>query len=267
MARRFGSLHCLPASSRLHCVLLPVASAGPGATFRASVATGGGEGNGRSFVPAVSADGRFVAFYSDASNLVAGDENASRDVFVNDRQTGETTRMSVDSSGAEANDDSFAPVISADGRFVAFSSAASNLVAGDTNGLDDIFVRDRQAGTTTRVSVAPAARPGERREHDALDQRRRALRRLPLGRDEPRRRRHERESRCLRLRPSGRNDDEGEREQRRRRGECRQQHPGAQRRRALRRVHDLRRQPHPGGPERELRRVRPRPPGAGRRRA
>jgi len=157
MARRLGAL-ALPAGIvALSLLLLPVASAGPGATFRASVASGGAEGNGRSFVPAVSADGRFVAFYSDASNLVTGDENGSRDVFVNDRQTGETTRVSVDSAGAEANDDSFAPAISADGRFVAFSSAASNLVAGDTNGLDDIFVRDRQASTTTRVSVAPAA--------------------------------------------------------------------------------------------------------------
>jgi Tol biopolymer transport system component len=154
MARRFGAL-ALPAGSVVLALLfLPAASAGPGATFLASVATGGSAGNGRSFVPAISGDGRFAAFYSDASNLVAGDRNDSRDVFVNDRQTGETTRMSVDSSGAEANDDSFAPAISADGRFVTFSSAATNLVAGDTNGVDDVFVRDRQAGTTTRVSVA-----------------------------------------------------------------------------------------------------------------
>lgn len=155
MARRFGAL-ALPAGSVVLALLfLPAASAGPGATFRASVATGGAQGNGRSFVPAISADGRFAAFYSDASNLVAGDKNGARDVFVNDRQTGETTRMSVDSSGAEANDDSFAPKISADGRFVTFSSAASNLVSGDTNGVNDVFVRDRQANTTTRVSLAP----------------------------------------------------------------------------------------------------------------
>jgi Tol biopolymer transport system component len=155
MARRFGALALPVGTVALALQLLPAASAGPGATFLASVATGGSAGNGRSFVPAISGDGRFAAFYSDASNLVAGDTNDSRDVFVNDRQTGETTRMSVDSSGAEANDDSFAPAISADGHFVAFSSAASNLVAGDTNGVDDIFVRDRQAGTTTRVSLAP----------------------------------------------------------------------------------------------------------------
>ena len=157
MARRFGAL-ALPAGIvALSLLLLPVASAGPGATFRASVATDGTEGNGRSFVPAISADGRFAAFYSDASNLVAGDTNSARDVFVNDRQTGETTRMSVDSSGAEGNGDSFAPAISADGRFVTFSSDASNLIAGDTNRVDDVFVRDRQENTTTRVSVAPGA--------------------------------------------------------------------------------------------------------------
>jgi Tol biopolymer transport system component len=155
MARRFGAVAFPVGTVVLALLLLPAASAGPGATFRASVATDGTEGNGRSFVPAISADGRFAAFYSDASNLVAGDTNNARDVFVNDRQTGETTRVSVDSSGAEGNGDSFAPAISADGRFVTFSSDASTLVAGDTNGVDDVFVRDRQESTTTRASVGP----------------------------------------------------------------------------------------------------------------
>jgi Tol biopolymer transport system component len=133
--------------------VLPAAAAGPGSTTRASTATDGGQANGASFVPAISADGRYVAFYSDASNLVLGDTNGARDVFVRDLQTGETTRVSVSSSGAEANGDSFAPALSADGRYVAFSSSASNLVDGDTNDANDIFVRDRQANTTTRVSV------------------------------------------------------------------------------------------------------------------
>jgi Tol biopolymer transport system component len=119
-----------------------------------SLATNGSQANGRSFVPAISGDGRFAAFYSDASNLVSGDTNDARDVFVRDRQTGETSRASVGASGAQADGDSFEPSLSADGRFVAFSSAASNLVAGDTNGADDVFVRDRQANTTTRVSLA-----------------------------------------------------------------------------------------------------------------
>ena len=143
---------------RLACVgaallVLPAAGAGPGSTTRVSTATGGGQGNGSSFVPAISADGRYVAFYSDASNLVSGDTNGARDVFVRDLQTGETSRVSVSSSGAEANGDSFAPALSSDGRYVAFSSAATNLVDGDTNDANDIFIRDRQANTTTRVSV------------------------------------------------------------------------------------------------------------------
>src|SRR5262249_22544698 len=134
-------------------LVLPAAGAGPGSTTRVSTATGGGQGNGRSFVPTISADGRYVAFYSDASNLVSGDTNGARDVFVRDLQTGETTRVSVSSSGAEADGDSFAPALSADGRYVAFASAATNLVAGDTNDANDVFVRDRQTNTTTRVSV------------------------------------------------------------------------------------------------------------------
>ena len=134
-------------------LVLPAAGAGPGSTTRVSTATDGSQGNGSSFVPAISADGRYVAFYSDASNLVAGDTNGARDVFVRDLQTGETTRVSVSSSGAEANGDSFAPALSSDGRYVAFSSAGTNLVDGDTNDANDIFIRDRQANTTTRVSV------------------------------------------------------------------------------------------------------------------
>jgi Tol biopolymer transport system component len=136
-------------------LLLPAAGAAPGVTTRASVAAGGGEGNGGSFVPAISADSHYVAFYSDATNLVANDNNLARDVFVFNRDSRATERVSVASGGAEGNSDSFAPAISSDGRYVAFSSAASNLVAGDGNGANDIFVRDRQAGTTTRVSLAP----------------------------------------------------------------------------------------------------------------
>ncbi|HET7856613.1 MAG TPA: PASTA domain-containing protein [Gaiellaceae bacterium] len=137
--------------------LLPLLSAseaaGPGTT-RVSVAAGGAQANGHSLVPATSADGRFVAFYSEASNLVSEDTNGVRDVFVHDRGTGTTTRESVDGSGGQANGQSFSPTMSADGRFVAFYSHASNLVAGDTNGADDVFVRDRTSRTTARVSVA-----------------------------------------------------------------------------------------------------------------
>jgi Tol biopolymer transport system component len=129
----------------------------PRGPTRVSVASDGSQGNDWSSYPALSADGRYVAFHSAASNLVAGDNNATYDVFVHDRQTGQTTRVSVDSAGTEVNNDSsLFPSISADGRYVAFQSYASNLVAGDTNGYVDVFVHDRQTGQTTRVSVDSA---------------------------------------------------------------------------------------------------------------
>ncbi len=128
-----------------------------GTTTRISVDSSGVEANGDSDAPFISSDGRYVAFYSYASNLVAGDNNGMIDIFVHDRQTGATTRVSVDSSGVEANGNSgdvyFALAISGDGRIVVFQSEASNLVAGDTNGVEDIFVHDRQTGMTSRVSV------------------------------------------------------------------------------------------------------------------
>ena len=131
-----------------------------GQTTRVSVAADGTQGNDQSFRPAISADGRYVAFVSLASNLVPGDTNGALDIFVHDRQTGQTTRVSVASDGTQGNRDSAFPTVSADGRYVAFVSDASNLVPGDTNGRraaylgEDIFVRDRQTGQTTRVSVA-----------------------------------------------------------------------------------------------------------------
>ena len=118
-----------------------------------SVDSNGMQVNDPSASPSISLDGRYVAFESIATNLVAGDTNGSQDVFVHDRQTGITTRVSVDSDGMQVNDPSASPSISLDGRYVAFESIASNLVAGDTNGSQDIFVHDRQTGITTRVSV------------------------------------------------------------------------------------------------------------------
>jgi PKD repeat protein len=125
-----------------------------GQTVRVSVASDGSQGNDRSWYPSISADGRYVAFCSSASNLVSGDTNYRDDVFVHDRQTGQTTRVSVASDGTQGNDASRYSSISADGRYVAFDSWASNLVSGDTNGEDDVFVHDRQTGQTARVSVA-----------------------------------------------------------------------------------------------------------------
>jgi archaellum component FlaF (FlaF/FlaG flagellin family) len=123
-------------------------------TTRVSVGDNGAESDSWSFTPKLSADGRYVTFTSDGSNLVAGDTNGVRDVFVRDRQTGTTTRVNVTSDGTQANGGSYYVAMSADGRYVAFDSYASNLVPGDTNGVRDVFVRDRWAATTTRVSVA-----------------------------------------------------------------------------------------------------------------
>jgi Tol biopolymer transport system component len=124
-----------------------------GQTERISVATDGSQSNGVSLQPAISADGRFVAFTSFAFNLVPGDTNLRSDVFVHDRQTGGTERVNVSSSGAQATNASSQPSISADGALVAFTSSAPNLVTGDTNVRDDVFFHNRAAGSTTRVSV------------------------------------------------------------------------------------------------------------------
>ncbi|MFB7256915.1 hypothetical protein [Streptomyces nojiriensis] len=132
-----------------------------GAITRVSVDSAGNQANNVSRNPSISADGRYVAFESFATNLVAGDTNRYRDVFVHDLQTGETTRVSVGSHGEQSDSESSHPSISADGHYVAFDSPASNLVSGDTNDSHDVFVRDRQTGGTTRVSVDSNARQGD----------------------------------------------------------------------------------------------------------
>jgi len=132
-----------------------------GQTTRVSVATGGGQANGNSYGPSISADGRYVAFESDATNLVSGDTNFSTDVFVHDRQTGQTTRVSVASDGTQANGQSSKPSISADGRYVAFMSFADNLVSMYPGPAPRIYVHDRQTGQTTLVSVASDGTPAD----------------------------------------------------------------------------------------------------------
>ncbi|MGQ0845793.1 MAG: TolB family protein [Sporichthyaceae bacterium] len=129
------------------------AEAAPHGTARLSVDGGDREGNASSFTPALSADGRWVAFVSEANNLVPGDTNGRRDIFVRDTGSNATVRVSVDSRGVQANHESFNPSISADGRFVAFDSFADNLVPGDRNGRFDVFLHDRRTGETRRVST------------------------------------------------------------------------------------------------------------------
>jgi hypothetical protein len=125
-------------------------------TRRVSVSSAGGEGDGSSAEPSISAGGRFVAFSSFATNLVGNDTNLATDIFVHDRKTHTTKRASASSAGVEGNSGSGGTSISADGRFVAFESNSSNLVGNDTNGVMDIFVRDRMNNTTRRVSVSSA---------------------------------------------------------------------------------------------------------------
>src|SRR5262249_21079352 len=125
-----------------------------------SVGFVGGPANDRSGRCSMTPDGRFVAFLSYASNLVPGDTNGRPDMFVRDRLNDTTERVSVSSAGVQANGDSFEPSISADGRFVSFISYATNLVPGDTNGHVDVFVRDRLAGVTERISVSSTGAQG-----------------------------------------------------------------------------------------------------------
>jgi hypothetical protein len=141
-------------------VTTAVLPAWAGSTERVSVSSGGVQGNGQSAGPTISADGRFVAFVSSATNLVPDDTNGAFDVFVRDRQAGVTEVVSVSSSDAHGDDVSAAPSLSAGGRFVAFSSQAKNLVSGDINGVYDVFVRDRQSKTTTRVSMSSSGAEG-----------------------------------------------------------------------------------------------------------
>ncbi|MGH8527255.1 MAG: hypothetical protein ACREXY_24535, partial [Gammaproteobacteria bacterium] len=141
--------------------------AGAVATRRLSLSTADVEANGHSFDSAMNADGRYVAFFSHATNLIAVDVNAQPDIFLRDRDTDtdgifdeagavSTVLLSLDSAGGQANDASFVPALSPDGRYLTFYSKATDLVAGDTNLLFDVFVRDITGGYTIRVSVSEA---------------------------------------------------------------------------------------------------------------
>ena len=181
------------------------ATGATGTTERVSVASGGAQGNGDSYRPAISADGRYVAFVSDATNLVPGDTNGRADVFVRDREdghdrAGERQRRAAARRTATAYG---GLAISADGRFVAFVSDATNLVPGDTNGRADVFVRDRQDGHDRAGQRRAGRRPGRTAAAAtaAGDLGGRALRRLRLGRHQPGAGRHQRSYRRVRARP------------------------------------------------------------------
>ena len=133
---------------------------------RVSVTSEGKQAEGASFGAAISANGRYVAFTSDVTHFVMGDTNKATDVFVHDRETGETHCVSVNSLGELGNADSFDPVLSAEGRYVAFGSRATNLVSDDTNEVEDIFVHDRETAETVRVSVDSSGQQAEAASFD-----------------------------------------------------------------------------------------------------
>jgi Tol biopolymer transport system component len=134
-----------------------------GVTERVSVCAGGILPDGSSSSSAISRDGRYVAFASTATNLVPGDRNRSADIFLRDLRTHSTLLISRSASGGAANGQSGSPVVSADGRFVAFQSQASDLIcarrcpaaAEDINLLSDVFLFDRATGLMTRISAGP----------------------------------------------------------------------------------------------------------------
>ncbi|MBK8172730.1 MAG: hypothetical protein IPK60_20665 [Sandaracinaceae bacterium] len=130
---------------------------------QASVSSAGVPADQASGNVTTSSDGFRLAFVSAASNLVAGDGNGKEDVFVRDLASGLTWRVSVDSSGAEANGRSLTACIAGNGGFVAFESDATNLVANDTNGVNDVFVHDLTTGVTSRVSVSTTGIKGTTR--------------------------------------------------------------------------------------------------------
>ncbi len=136
-------------------------------TTRISVKATGGQANGASTSPSLSRSGRYVVFTSKATNLVTGDANGKSDLFLVDRDAGTIELVSVDSNGVQGNDWSDYATVSSNGRWIAFISKATNFVANDTNKKEDVFVRDRVAGTTVCVSLSTSGKPGNDRSDEA----------------------------------------------------------------------------------------------------
>ncbi len=120
---------------------------------RVSVSSAGEQGNDASYFGHLSKSARFVAFSSDADDLVSNDTNEKTDVFWHDRYTGQTRRVSLSTNGTEGDGRSFAGGVTKNGRVVVFWSHATNLVAGDTNGVEDVFLHDVRNGETTRINL------------------------------------------------------------------------------------------------------------------
>ena len=158
--RRLGRMLMVALIVCTGVVIAPAAQAAPGDTTWISAGLNGEQPNSGSITPDISANGRFIAFVSPATNLAPGDSWAPwgvvYNVFVHDRETGVTEKISTDPDGLWANDNSWTPSISGDGRFVAFSSAATNLVSDDDDGTHSIFIRDRLTGTTERYNATGA---------------------------------------------------------------------------------------------------------------
>lgn len=129
-------------------------------TERVSVNSNGVQTQDWSSGGRASRDNRYVVFESGSSDLVPGDSHGMNNVFVKDRLTGATTQVSTSSTGVQGNGACFGPTISADGRFVAFTAHANNLVEDDTNGYSDVFVKDRLTGITKRVSISSTGAEG-----------------------------------------------------------------------------------------------------------
>ncbi|HZF76038.1 MAG TPA: FG-GAP-like repeat-containing protein [Acetobacteraceae bacterium] len=145
-----------------------LAAAVAGSVIRISTSSSGQQANGGSYYPVFSGNGLRVAFESDATNLVAGDTNDTSDVFVKDLTTGVLTRISTAADGAQADGASRSVIFSANGRFAAFESAATNLVTGDTNGVEDLFVRNLETGAVSRVSTGASGNQADGDSYNAL---------------------------------------------------------------------------------------------------
>lgn len=158
MAFRSWANNLVPYDYHFWCVHIYVHDRQTGQTTLVSVSSEGDIGNDSSSSPSISGDGRYVAFSSVADNLVEVDTNNLEDVFVHDRVTGQTKRVSVSEKGVQGNAMALNPVISGDGRYIAFDSDADNLVPDDVNGYGDVFVYDRKTGQIELASIAADGR-------------------------------------------------------------------------------------------------------------